>query len=62
MKDFHEHDLPEHIRCFIIIHKYRIQEDMVADLTKDLLKDIGICAVGDIVLILKHCKNVRASF
>ena len=35
---------------------------MIADLTKDILKDVGICAVGDIVLILKHSAKVMGIF
>lgn len=37
---------------------FRIQENMLEDLTKDILKDIGIHAVGDIIMILRHAKKV----
>lgn len=35
-----------------------MQENMLDDITKDILKDIGIVAVGDILLILRHAKMV----
>lgn len=34
-----------------------MQENMLNDITKDILKDIGIVAVGDILLILRHAKK-----
>jgi len=31
---------------------------MLDELTKDVLKDIGVQALGDILLILRHAKKV----
>ena len=35
-----------------------MQENMLNDMTKEILKDIGIVAVGDMLLILRHAKKV----
>ena len=35
-----------------------MQKNMVDELTKGILKEIGINAVGDILLILRHVKKV----
>ena len=35
-----------------------MQENMLEDITKDILRDIGIVAVGDILLIMRHAKKV----
>ncbi|KAJ7376784.1 hypothetical protein OS493_032518 [Desmophyllum pertusum] len=37
-----------------------MQENMVEKITKDILKDIGIHAVGDILLTLRHAKSCQA--
>jgi len=44
-----------------LFDKNRIRENMLEDLTKDILKDIGIHAVGDIIMILRHAKKVSSS-
>ena len=35
-----------------------MQENMLEDITKDILRDVGIVAVGDILLIMRHAKKV----
>ena len=38
-------------------YKNRMSFDMLADLTKDYLRDLDITALGDIISILKHPKT-----
>lgn len=34
-----------------------MQENVLEDITKDILRDIGIVAVGNILLIMRHAKK-----
>ncbi|XP_030007692.1 uncharacterized protein C19orf47 homolog isoform X3 [Sphaeramia orbicularis] len=36
----------------------RIQKNMLMDLSKDIMMDLGITVIGDIIAILKHAKQV----
>ncbi|XP_046848627.1 uncharacterized protein C19orf47-like [Xenia sp. Carnegie-2017] len=39
---------------------HRIKDDLLGDLTKEILNDIGITVMGDVMSILKHSKVVHA--
>uniref|UniRef100_A0A3Q2SXP9 DUF5577 domain-containing protein n=1 Tax=Fundulus heteroclitus TaxID=8078 RepID=A0A3Q2SXP9_FUNHE len=43
---------------FCLHGHFRIQKNMLMDLSKDIMMDLGITVIGDIIAILKHAKQV----
>lgn len=42
----------------VTFSEHRIQEDMLKDLNKEILSDMGIRTIGDVIAILRHAKEV----
>lgn len=42
----------------VIFNDHRIQEDMLKDLNKEILSDMGIKTMGDVIAIMRHAKEV----
>jgi len=40
--------------------EHRIQADMLSELTKEYLADMGITVLGDVIAILKHARTEHA--
>ena len=59
---FTECDIPvsEATNYAITFTDNRIQKDMLMDLNKDYLTEMGILVLGDVIAILRHAKNVHS--
>ena len=46
-------------RYAVIFADHRIQKDMLKDLSKEILYDMGIKTIGDVIAILRHAKDAE---
>lgn len=60
VKFFQDAGIPEELSAqyAVLFSDHRIQKDMLSELDRDILSDIGIRAVGDKMAILKHARYV----
>ncbi|RWS04777.1 uncharacterized protein B4U79_16237 [Dinothrombium tinctorium] len=60
VKFFKESGLPNSAatKYAVIFSNHRIQFNMLQDLTKEILYDMGIKTMGDVIAILRHAKDV----
>lgn len=46
------------LTCICLYLHHRIHKNMLMDLSKDIMMDLGITVIGDIIAILRHAKQV----
>lgn len=58
---FAESGLPDNLvrKYTVVFNEHRIQPDMLKDLNKEILYDMGIKTIGDVIAILRHAKEVN---
>ncbi|XP_035707875.1 uncharacterized protein LOC118435641 [Folsomia candida] len=60
LKFFQDARIPPHIatKYALTFDEHRMRMDMLLDLNKECLRDLGVVAMGDIISILRHAKEV----